>query len=239
VGTSSDRAYETLRAWILEGRYEMGVRLGEVELASSLGISRTPVREALRKLGADGLVDLESNRGARVAAWTEDDIDEIFILRTMLESHGAALAAPRVDEETLGHLEDVSDRMESIVEARADGWVAELTEANTEFHSTVLVASGSTRLPGLVSSVVQMPLALRTFSRYSDVALRRSMEHHRELIAALGAHDALWAKSVMRAHIQAARFEVSRWNALNAAAQEGSTSVEATDDVDATSDGAN
>lgn len=198
----------------------MGARLGEVELASFLGISRTPVREALRKLGADGLVELESNRGARVAAWTDDDIDEIFVLRSILESHGAALAAPRVDDDTLTKLEGLCAKMESVIAERVGDWIDHLTDANTEFHSTILAVSGSPRLPSLVSSVVQMPLALRTFSRYSDAALRRSMEHHRELASALTARDPIWAESVMRSHIQAARFEVSCWNSRQIGHQE-------------------
>lgn len=213
--TSSDRAYLALRRSILQGEFEMGARLGEVELASVLNISRTPIREALRRLGADGLVELESNRGARVASWTAEDIDEIFVLRALLESHGAALAAPIIEAEEIDELERLCTEMEKLIDERGGAGVERLNESNREFHDRILRASGSARLPGLVSSVVQMPLALRTFSRYSDDAVRRSCNHHRELVAAFRANDSTWAGAVMQAHIMAARFEVARWERDN------------------------
>ncbi|WP_340539152.1 GntR family transcriptional regulator [Nocardioides sp. GXZ039] len=216
MATSSDRAYEALRTAILNGEYEMGVRLGEVELASSLDISRTPIREALRRLAADGLVEVESNRGARVASWTHEDLDEIFVLRELLESHGAALAAPLITDDEIGELEQLCGRMEALVDRRTGAALQELNGLNREFHDRILAASGSPRLPGLVSSVMQMPLALRTFSRYSEEAIHRSGHHHRELVAAFRARDASWAAAVMRAHVMAARFEVACWNSDNA-----------------------
>lgn len=211
MATSSDRAYEALRQAILHGEFEMGARLGEAELASFLNISRTPIREALRRLGADGLVELESNRGARVASWTSDDIDEIFVLRALLESHGASLAAPLIDDQALDTLEALCHEMEELVGERDGSGVERLNSANREFHDLILRASGTHRLPLLVSSVIQMPLALRTFSRYSDEAMRRSANHHRELVAALRARNHSWAAAVMHAHIMAARFEVACW----------------------------
>jgi DNA-binding GntR family transcriptional regulator len=189
----------------------MGARLGEAELASLLNISRTPIREALRRLSADGLVELESNRGARVASWTPQDIDEIFVLRALLESHGASLAAPLISDDEIAALEQLCEEMESLVDQREGTGVERLNETNRQFHDRILNASGNSRLPSLVSSVVQMPLALRTFSRYSDEAMRRSCNHHRELVAAFRARNPDWAGAVMHAHIMAARFEVACW----------------------------
>lgn len=191
----------------------MGARLGEVELASFLNISRTPIREALRRLGADGLVELESNRGARVASWTAEDIDETFVLRALLESHGASLAASRIDDADIDGLESLCEEMERLAGERDGTGLERLNEANREFHSRIVAASGSARLPALVSSVVQMPIALRTFRRYSDEAMRRSANHHRELVAAFRARNSSWASAVMHAHIMAARFEVACWQA--------------------------
>lgn len=196
----------------------MGARLGEVELASFLNISRTPIREALRRLGADGLVELESNRGARVASWTAEDIDETFVLRALLESHGASLAAPLIEDAEIDALEELCAEMEALVDQRDGAGLDRLNEANREFHNRIIAASGSARLPGLVSSIVQMPIALRTFRRYSDEAMRRSSNHHRELVAAFRARNSSWAGAVMHAHVMAARFEVACWQLQDAEA---------------------
>jgi DNA-binding GntR family transcriptional regulator len=214
MATSSELAYDKLRRLILQGEFEMGARLGEVELAARLELSRTPIREALRRLAADGLVEMASNRGARVASWSDADIDETFVLRSILEGHGAALAAANLDVQAIEGLEKLCDRMEALGSRRLGAEVDDLNALNREFHERVLHGAGSPRLPALVSSLTQMPLAKRTFSRYSDEAMARSSAHHRELVAAFRARNAEWARAVMVAHVQAARFEVSLWDGV-------------------------
>lgn len=196
---------------IVQGDLQMGARLGEVELASQLSISRTPIREALRRLVADGLVEVESNRGARVKSWTDEDIDDIFVLRSVLESHGASRAATALTDEEIDALEEMCAEMESLIPERHGSGIDRLNAVNRAFHTRILEGSRSTRLPALVSSVVQMPLAKRTFGNYSDEAMARSAHHHRELVAAFRARNPDWARGVMEAHIQAARFEVICW----------------------------
>lgn len=202
MGRAADVAYESLREMILSGGAEAGSRLGETELAASLGLSRTPVREALQRLGAEGLVEVLPNRGARVVRWTAEDLEEIFELRARLEPYGAARAARRgLSPARLDELERLCDAMERAVGTRDFRGLAAL---NDELHSAVVEASGNGRLPALVASVVHVPLVLGTFERYDAAALARSMGHHRELVAALRARDPEWAESVMRSHIRAA-----------------------------------
>lgn len=219
MATSSELAYDKLRRLILQGEFEMGARLGEVELAARLELSRTPIREALRRLAADGLVEMASNRGARVASWTDADIDETFVLRSILEGHGAALAADNLAAEVIEGLEELCDRMEALAPRRRGGEVDDLNELNREFHERILHGAGSPRLPALVATLTQMPLAKRTFRRYSDEAMARSSAHHRELVTAFRARNAEWARSVMVAHVQAARFEVGCWDRAEGAAE--------------------
>lgn len=197
----ADEAYETLRTAILGGAHAPGVRLGEVELAEQLGVSRTPVREALGRLGAEGLVVLAPNRGARVASWSDAELHDLYGLRAQLEAQGAALAAARIDDGEVAVLAKLCDDMGDCVPGDLD----RLAELNGEFHRRILDAAGSARLAALVGSVVQVPLVLRTFHRYSRTALDRSQGHHRELVAALTARDPAWAEAVMRAHVYAAR----------------------------------
>jgi DNA-binding GntR family transcriptional regulator len=202
TGHASDHAYRLIRAQILSGDREGGDWLREGDLAESLGVSRTPVREALRRLTAEGLVRYERNRGVQVQAWTAEDLDEIFSLRSVLEPWASRLAAlaGNVDLEALGELARDMD-------AAAAGRTADvdrITELNNRFHGLILQGSGNRRLSDVVSSVVQVPLVWQTFSHYSEESLRRSLAHHHELVSALAAGDGDWAESVMRSHVRAA-----------------------------------
>jgi DNA-binding GntR family transcriptional regulator len=205
-GHASDHAYRLIRAQILSGARTGGDWLREGDLAESIGVSRTPVREALRRLTAEGLVRYERNRGVQVAAWTTDDLDEIFSLRSVLEPWACRLAAVS----GAGDLHEL-DRLAHDMDEAARGSAVDLdriTELNNRFHQLILEGSHNRRLSSVVSSVVQVPLVWQTFSHYSDADLHRSLAHHHELVAALSAGDPDWAESVMRSHIRAA------WNSL-------------------------
>lgn len=200
---SAEDAYLAIRDQILHGEREGGEWLREGDLAASLGVSRTPVREALRRLAAEGLVRHELNRGVQVVSWDWHDLDEIFSLRTVLEPWGSALAATSglADIDELGRLADAMDA--AAVEDHPS--LDEITRLNNQFHRAVMQASGNDRLTQMVASVVEVPLVWRTFSHYSKDAMRRSLAHHHELVDALRAGDPAWAESVMRSHVRAAR----------------------------------
>jgi DNA-binding GntR family transcriptional regulator len=217
VTTSSERVYIEIQRQIINGDLQMGARLGEVELAESLETSRTPIREALRRLAADGLVEIQSNRGARVASWTSKDVNEIFVLRALLEGHGASMAASRITDGELAHLEELHAEMDRLIPEREGPAVGTLNTIHRQFHEAILDAAHSPRLTNLVSAVVQMPLTQRTFRRYTEEGIRRSRIHHRELLSALRAHDPDWAAAVMHAHLHSARMEVLSWPATTEA----------------------
>lgn len=203
--TAADRAYAVIRAAILEGRFAPGHPLREEELAESVGVSRTPVREAFRRLDAEGLVELLAHRGARVVSWSDHDLDEIFELRVQLEGHGARLAAQRAEPELIDHLERLAARMEEEVAGRRRDRFARITDINNEFHQTILSASGNHRLSSLLGVIVQRGLVARTFQLYRPEQLERSCRQHRELIEALRLRDPDWAEAAMRAHLYAGR----------------------------------
>lgn len=208
MSQAADRAYAALRAGILDGRYGPGARLGEIEVAAELGLSRTPVREALRRLGSEGLVESLPNRGARVRSWSADDLDESYEVRAVLEGLGARRAASRVSAEQLERLGELAGEMvraDPSLGHRAPGDFADLAALNAEFHALILGASGSGRLGAALATVVQLPLVLRTYQRYTPEALARSHAHHHEIVDALRAADGSWAESVMRSHVLAAR----------------------------------
>ncbi|MCF8479321.1 MAG: GntR family transcriptional regulator [Rhodospirillum sp.] len=202
---AADVAYARIRDGILQSHWVASAHLREQELADMTGVSRTPVREALRRLAADGLVTLVPNLGARVNEWSDRDLDEIFNLRAMLEGSAVELAASRVSGEQLAALEDLCDRMDALVASFPDFDDKALSLCNDRFHGLLLEASGNGRLKVLIRQMVEMPRVLRTFARYSERDLRRGMAHHREIVEALTLGDGAWAASVMHSHVRAAR----------------------------------
>ncbi|MBB6395457.1 DNA-binding GntR family transcriptional regulator [Actinomadura coerulea] len=200
-----DRVYTRLRADILDGVHPPGARLGEAELAEATGSSRTPVREALRRLEVEGLVEVLPHRGARVPDWTAEDLEEIYDLRMLLESAAARRAATRATTADLDRMDELCRLMEAAVEPGAGQDLDRVAALNAEFHDIVRAAAASGRLVSMLNAVVQLPLVMRTFNRYSPADLARSSAHHRELAAALRARDGTWAESVMRAHVLAAK----------------------------------
>ena len=204
MARSADLAYRLVRERIVQGALAPGDALGEAELAASIGVSRTPVRDALRRLQAEGLVSREPNHGARVSDWS-DDVADVYELRMLLEGHAARRAASRLVPGDLDRLERLCAEMEAEWAAAGDGHVDRITELNSTFHRVILNAASSSRLSALTATVVELPLVLRTFSQYGRRDLERSLGHHRELVDSFRARDPAWAESVMRSHIAAAR----------------------------------
>jgi DNA-binding GntR family transcriptional regulator len=195
-------AAELIRSAIVDGRLEPGQRLKEEELARELGISRTPIREALLVLQTEGLVDASPNRGAAVKAYAAEDLDDLYQLRAVLEGFAARLAAARIGTEDLALLRASCDRF---VALRAEEDVHDLVAENVRFHAVVLAAAGSDRLSEMVRKVVQLPLVYRSYHWYSPEQKLISEHYHRQLTAALAARDAERAERVMTEHVLEAR----------------------------------
>jgi DNA-binding GntR family transcriptional regulator len=136
--------------------------------------------------------------------WSLDDVREIYELRALLEGHGAARAAVRMEEADIAKLDALCDEMERLARRRQQRDYERITELNAELHRCILESSASTRLVTVLGAVVQVPLVVHTFRRYTPQSLARSMSHHRDLVAAIRAHDSEWAASTMRSHIFAA-----------------------------------
>jgi DNA-binding GntR family transcriptional regulator len=199
-----ERAYAAIRAAIFDGRYQGGLHLKGADLASNIGVSRTPVREALRRLHAEGLVNFVTNHGAFVTSWTRADLDEVFGLRTVLESHAVELATRRLTDDQIGELAVLAETTERLAHAKPPDFLARIAEANSRLHGLIIQAAGNRRLGDTLARLFEVPMIMRTFQVYSDEDLHRSAAHHRELVAAFRARDPLWAASVMHSHIRAA-----------------------------------
>jgi DNA-binding GntR family transcriptional regulator len=200
-----EAAYRAIRAGIIDGTYASGQHLTGESLAEAVGVSRTPVREALRRLHAEGLVRVVPNHGAYVTGWTRDDFAQIFGLRVVLESHAAELATPNLTAAQIGLIEHLAERTRILAAARPPKFREQIADANEELHLTIVAAAANPRLAAMIASLVEMPLVMRTLRVYSQEDLMRSAGHHRELAQAFRARDPQWAGAVMRSHLLAAR----------------------------------
>jgi DNA-binding GntR family transcriptional regulator len=198
VRAAAEQAAQSLRDEILSGAIPSGARLGEAELAGRLSVSRTPIREALSRLAAEGLVELQPNRGARVATWTPEQLREIFELRLRLEPYAVRVAVPLLTEEQLTELDELAAAM-------LDRDLGAIVELNRRFHAIFIDAAGSPPLAGALRGVTHASVVHQNFHDYTPDALSRSLHHHVEMVAAARAGDGDWAEAIMRAHLYNAR----------------------------------
>ncbi|MBW9102404.1 GntR family transcriptional regulator [Paraburkholderia phenoliruptrix] len=195
-------AYDTMRKRILSGQYEPGTQLKEERLAEELGMSRTPIRAALKKLAEDKLVSVEANRGVFVAGWTRWDIEEMFSLRALLEPHAARLAAARATESDIGKLNEINAEMASAIKSRADDAVLRIQAANRAFHMHLLDCAKSQRLKSMLVTLIDMPVITRSFFLYSAPDFARSLQQHEDIAYAVQTHDGELACNLMESHIR-------------------------------------
>ncbi|WP_214403092.1 GntR family transcriptional regulator [Pseudonocardia lacus] len=207
---ASERAVGELRELILHGAFPAGARLGEVELAERLGVSRTPVREALARLSAEGLVEIAPNRGARVTSWTVAELEAVFELRAVLEPRLTALAVPRATTADADALDELAERMVRVGSPGPGRDLDALVPLNRDFHGRLIALADHPAMATALAGAVHAPIVLRNFHTYDDASLRRSLAHHVEMVAALRAGDPTWAAAVMTAHIHNARVVMVR-----------------------------
>lgn len=202
-GRASDRAYDKIRAYLLSGAARPGEQLTEDQLAQITGVSRTPVREAVRRLEGEMLLVRSESKRIFVADWSRDDIDEMFTLRQMLEGHAAERAARRLGTEEIARLEAVNQELHEAVEAEPPD-IVRFLDANRIFHEIITRAAHSPRLAQVLAMLVEQPVVLRTARNYSIEDLKQSARDHDELIAAFRAGDPEWARAVMASHLRRA-----------------------------------
>lgn len=203
---AAEKAYEVLRRGILDGTYGARSRVTEQEVAAEIGVSRTPVREAMRRLQAEGLIRFVPNQGAVVASWSTAELREIFELRALLESYGAERAAQYASAADLKHLRELASRQCAVTATLSrTSELAEIADLNSEFHQGVQELAGAKRLGAMVSQLVEVPLVAQTFHSYGPEQLQQSARHHLEIVAALEARDGASAGAIMRAHVLAAK----------------------------------
>jgi DNA-binding GntR family transcriptional regulator len=201
-----EKAYGALLGRIQRGELASGAFLVETELARALGVSRTPIREAIRRLAADGLVLTEGRRRATVREFSEDQVEELYEIRARLESYAAARAATRLDDAALASLRELASAMEACVAAGNDAATARFADLNDRVHQQILDGAQATHLAAALRPVLQIQLLLLQRYRHTiHEHLERSCWHHRELIRAFELRDPELAGRQMQLHMLSAR----------------------------------
>jgi len=202
---AAERAYASIRDGILHGKHAAGSRLTEEDLARTAGVSRTPIREALRRLHAEGLVQFEPNHGAVVALYDLERAEEIFELRALLEPISARRAAERATPGMISALRSLAEQQIAESARRTGEYLQRIGQLNDRFHRLIQAAAESVRLEKTLAGLIEAPLILRTFKQYTPAELMRSADQHLELVQAFEARDPVWAQSILAAHILAGR----------------------------------
>lgn len=203
MSRASDHAYSQIRGMILSGELAPGAQLSEEALALRCQVSRTPVRDALRRLEADLFVQRSESQRTFVSDWSLDDVADAFELRAMLESLAARRAAERIAATQIERLRFHNRELHKAVSGpRPD--VFAFLEHNREFHAIILEAAGSPRLSAMLTRLIEQPVVWRTAQNYDREDLLRSHGEHEELLSAFVRGDGEWAASVMNGHIRRA-----------------------------------
>lgn len=190
--------YDVLRGAILSGQLAPGARLVEADVARQMATSRSPVREAVRKLEREGMLEYKPRRGTVVVALSRDDVFDAYRLRAHLEAFGAGLAAHRVSDAQL----DALSELIQVMRARADADdLAGLVAADVEFHRLLCELSGSRRLVQVWQSLNPERWTLLSGLRARDLSLEQIAERHWPIVAALRSRRPETAESIVRTHI--------------------------------------
>ena len=168
-------------------------------------MSRTPVREALGRLAAEGLIEIVPNRGARVTSWTVAELEGVFDLRTALEPRLTALAVPRATDTDITALDELARAMLDVGTPGPDQDLDAIVPLNRDFHGRLVALADQPAMASALAGAIHAPIVLRNFHTYDAASLRRSLAHHVEIVAAVRAGDPTWAQAVMTAHIRNAR----------------------------------
>jgi DNA-binding GntR family transcriptional regulator len=202
---AAEQAADAIREDILAGRIPAGARIAEADVARQLSVSRTPVREALSRLAAEGLVELSPNRGARVTSRTAAELREIFEVRLRLEPYAVGQAVPLLTAAQLGELSALARAMLAAGRPGGPQDLAAIVGLNRQFHGLLVQTAGNAALAASLTAVTHAAVVHQNFQNYSPGALARSLAHHAEIVEAARAREPAWAQAVMRSHLYNAR----------------------------------
>ena len=202
-----DVVFNTLRQAILTGELKPGERLMEIHLANRLGVSRTPIREAIRKLELEGLVIMIPRRGAEVAGITEKNLRDVLEVRRCLEELAVELAVERMDEEDIEKLEEARQRFR---EALKSGDMIRIAQADEQFHDVIFAGTHNEKLVYLLNNLRDQMYRYR-LEYIKDKGKRQIlMIEHENILNAVKTRNLELGKRAMREHIDNQEITISR-----------------------------
>lgn len=205
---------ERLRQRIFAHELTPGTWIDEQKLAEQYGISRTPLREALKVLASEGLVELKPRRGCYVTEISRRDLDDIFPLIAMLEGRCAAEAVAKAKPADIAALKQIHDALEN---AAAGDRIEAFFEANQEFHRKVQELSGNRWLLQVIQDLRKVLKLSRLHSLSLEGRLQQSLDEHRLIMAAMAAGDAAGAEKLMHDHLLSGREALARMETASSA----------------------
>ncbi len=194
-----EEARERLRMMIVRGKLAPGTGVGEASLSAALGMSRTPLREALKLLADEGLVEIRNNRGAVISPIRYETIPDLFEVMAGIERLGAELAAHRIDARALARLRTLQGHMEQHYEAER---LVAYFDVNQQIHKTIVEASGNAVLVATHQSLFARVERVRFFALGSRPRWDESVAEHRSILAALDDRDSARAGAALAAHVR-------------------------------------
>jgi DNA-binding GntR family transcriptional regulator len=206
--SASKEVYLRLREAIVSGAFAPDMRLYEQRLAADLGVSRTPVREALAMLDAEELVVSENNRGTVVRRISLEEVQENYEVRAVVEGYAARLAAGRISRGQLDDLRALDEEMKQAISDRGtppEQQVTTLGRLNAEFHQIVATAAGNRVLARTVQFLLNTPLYARAYHAYADLSKRASIFDHDRMIELFGTGDGDAGEQFWREHLYRGR----------------------------------
>ena len=199
--------FQTLRQAILKGELKPGERLMEVALAERLGVSRTPIREAMRKLELEGLVVMVPRKGAQVASITEKDLTDVLEVRITLENFAIEKACTHMTEEDMDKLWLASKQFEHAIQ---EGDLVRIAEADQAFHEIIYQASDNARLLQVLTNMREQIYRYRLEYLKDELSRDKLLEEHRRLTDAIRRRDAAQAQRISFEHLENQRKAIIR-----------------------------
>lgn len=207
----NDQVFGFLLEQIQTGEIGSGTRLIETQVAESLQASRTPIREAFRRLEQDGIVERLPQGGVRVTPVTDKTVEEIFGIRKVLEPYAIRLACERMDNKDIQKLKQMARLAKDIINAtdiETEEKIKQLFKLNTQFHDIIYKASGSPYLVKLINQVRNIVLRLRVMGLRKESAWHTAWQEHEQLIALFEIRDKEKVSELMKKHIENAKSDV-------------------------------
>ena len=201
IKTLDGRVYDQVEKKIISGEYKVGEQITEMRISKELGVSRTPVREALAMLERDGLIEIIPNKGARVCGVSENDLIDIYKIRQRLEGLCASLASQRINEEGIHNLEEIIELSEFYMMKNNH---EKLKELDTDFHQCIYKHSGSRMISKILSDLHRSIGYYRKLSLQNPQRLDNSVKEHKEILEAIKNKDALKADELAAHHAESA-----------------------------------